>query len=234
MLEPGTLTTPAAAFTAGLVTSLHCALMCGPLACLLGPARGERVSAQSVSTVYHLARLAGYAVLGGIAGAIGSVPLAQLNASATRFLPWALVIFFVAVAGRVDRFLPRPSWLTRWQFRLHSAARSRSRRTAAAVIGGLTPLLPCGPLYLVVTLAAFSGTALRGVEFMLAFGLGTVPLLWLAQANFGWLRARLSARGVMHLRTIVALAAALVLAWRLRGTLGFAVPDAGHLFCHFP
>lgn len=45
-MEFAAVNSPAAAFVAGLVTSLHCAGMCGPLACGLMPVRGDRADAQ--------------------------------------------------------------------------------------------------------------------------------------------------------------------------------------------
>jgi len=66
---------------------------------------------------------------------------------------------------------------------------------------------------------------------MIAFGLGTVPLLWLAQTQFQGLRAKLSPLGLARTRTVLALTAAAVVAWRLRATLGFAGPDAAALLC---
>jgi sulfite exporter TauE/SafE len=102
---------------------------------------------------------------------------------------------------------------------------------AAAAVGLATPLLPCGPLYLLVTLALLSGSALRGLEFMLAFGLGTVPLLWLAQSQFYWVRQKLSPLWLDRTRAALALATALVIGWRLRATLGFAGPDPAALLC---
>jgi hypothetical protein len=43
-MEIAAVNSPAAAFVAGLVTSLHCAGMCGPLACALMPVRGTRAT----------------------------------------------------------------------------------------------------------------------------------------------------------------------------------------------
>jgi sulfite exporter TauE/SafE len=233
-MELAAVHSPAAALVAGLVTSLHCAAMCGPLGCMLVPARGDRADPQTVATVYHLARLSGYAALGALAGGLGRVPLALLSGGALRWLPWALVAFFVLRVLRLDQRLPRFAILTRWRWRLHGAGRGRSRLTVAALIGVTTPLLPCGPLYFLVALAALAGSALRGTEFMLAFGLGTLPLLWLAQTNFGWLQTRFSPRTVARVQRALALTTALVLAWRLRGTLGFAGPDAASFLCTLP
>lgn len=230
-MELAAVNSPAAAFVAGLVTSLHCAGMCGPLACSLMPMRGDRADAQVVSTAYHVSRLAGYATLGALAGGIGRAPLLWLSDSALRWLPWVLVIFFVAVALRWDRYVPKPIALTRFSWKLQGGMRGGSRVQAAAAAGFATPLLPCGPLYFVASLALLSGSAVRGVEFMLAFGLGTVPLLWLAQSQFHWVRQKVSPLWVGRVRVMLALTTAAVIGWRLRATLGFNGPDPLNFVC---
>ena len=230
-MELAAVNSPAAAFIAGLVTSLHCAGMCGPLACSLMPVRGDRGDPQTVSTVDHVARLTGYAVLGALAGGLGRAPLTWVSQSALRWLPWVLVIFFVALALRWDRHLPKFAVLGRLTLKLQSWLRGRSRVEAAAALGFATPLLPCGPLYFLVALALISGSALRGVEFMLAFGLGTVPLLWLAQTQFHWVRQRISPLGLGRMRMALALTTAAVIGWRLRATLGLPGPDPASFIC---
>jgi sulfite exporter TauE/SafE len=230
-MELAAVNSPATALIAGLVTSLHCAGMCGPLACTLMPVRDPKTDPNTVSTVYHLTRLTSYALLGGIAGGLGRMPLTWISNSALRWLPWVMVIFFVGLALRWDRWLPRPAVLSRITLNLSSWLRGRSRVSAAAVVGFATPLLPCGPLYFILGLALLSGSAVRGVEFMLAFGLGTVPLLWLVQSQSAWLRSRLSPTGLNRFRLLLALATALVITWRLRATFGFAGPDPASLIC---
>jgi sulfite exporter TauE/SafE len=230
-MELAAINSPAAALVAGLVTSLHCAGMCGPLACTLMPVRGDRADAQTVTTVYHLSRLFAYALLGALAGGLGAAPLTWISYNALRWLPWVFVIFFVALALRWDRWLPKLFALTRLTWKLSAWLRGRSRVEAAAAMGLATPLLPCGPLYFLVALALLSGSALRGVEFMLAFGLGTVPLLWLAQTQFHWVRQKLSPLWLERTRVTFALTTAVVIGWRLRATLGFAGPDPASLVC---
>src|SRR3954469_4176033 len=102
-MELAAVNSPAAAFIAGLVTSLHCAGMCGPLACALMPAARDNADPQLVASTYHLTRLAGYAVLGALAGGVGRLPLTLLGDSVLRWLPWLLVLFFLAVAFRFDQ-----------------------------------------------------------------------------------------------------------------------------------
>ncbi len=230
-MEFAAINSPGAAFVAGLVTSLHCAGMCGPLACSLMPVRGDRSDAQTVSTAYHLTRLTSYALLGALAGGVGRMPLTWISQSALRWLPWVTVLFFIALALRWDRFVPKLPFLGKYTFRLQLWLRGRPRTEAAAVLGLATPLLPCGPLYFLVALAALSGSALRGVEFMLAFGVGTVPLLWLAQSQFQWVRTKLSPLWLARTRMTLALTTAAVVGWRLRATLGFPGPDPSTFIC---
>lgn len=230
-MEFAAINSAAAAFVAGLITSLHCAGMCGPLACTLMPVKGDRGDAFTISSVYHLTRLTSYAILGGLAGGLGRLPLLSLNTSMLRWLPWMLVLFFVGLALRWDRHLPRPAFLSRWLLRINPWLRSRSKLQSAAALGLATPLLPCGPLYFLIGLALLSGSALRGVEFMLAFGLGTVPLLWLAQSQFHWVRNKLTPLWLNRTRVALALTTAVVIGWRLRSTLGFAGPAPDSFIC---
>jgi len=234
LTELAAVSSPAGAFVAGLITSLHCAGMCGPLACTLMPVKGDRTDAHLVSTVYHGTRLLSYCTLGAVAGGLGQMPLQWLqNNAILRWLPWIGVLFFVAIALRWDRYLPRPLFLSRLLIRLNPHLRSASKLKSAAALGLATPLLPCGPLYFLLALALFAGSALRGIEFMLAFGLGTVPLLWLAQAQFQWIRHRLSPLWFGRLRVGLALSSALIIGWRLRSTLGFDGPEVNSLICFF-
>lgn len=230
-MEYVSITGPGTALVAGLVTSLHCAGMCGPLACAIMPAQADDADPHTVSTVYHLCRLAGYSGLGALAGGLGRWPLTWLGSDILRWLPWLLVIFFIAVAVRFDQRLPRVPLLGRAYGVVAAHLRGRSRVRSAALLGLATPLLPCGPLYFLVSLAFLAGSAARGAETLLAFGLGTIPLLWLAQTNYHLIRVRLGPVWLARLQTFLALAVAAVLVWRLRGTLGFDGPGLDNFVC---
>ena len=75
-------------------------------------------------------------------------------------------MFFIGLAFRWDRFLRKPAFLGGLTLRLSQWTARRPRAQAAAAVGFATPLLPCGPLYFVVSLALLSGSALRGVEYI--------------------------------------------------------------------
>jgi len=218
------------ALIAGLITSVHCVAMCGPLSCAFAPTRAEDASPQLVLTCYHLAKLSAYALVGTLAGAFGSVVIRSVESSWLNYLPWILVVFFLVVAFRLDRFVPKPVWLGH-VYQKATARFARLRKPAAAALIGLaSPLLPCGPLYMIFGLALFSGSALKGAEFAIGFGLGTLPLLWLAQSQFMRVRLKVTPATLVKVQRGVAFVAALVVAWRLRTTLG--IEGAEDWVCH--
>lgn len=211
--------TTVAALIAGLATSLHCAGMCGPIACGLGTlatSEGQRLTAASL---YHGSRLLSYGIIGGICGAIGQQPLKWYFNSPGVILPWVMVAVLLIMAMGWDKRVPRPAILKRFTARARFKSGKLSAYGAAATMGWLTPFLPCGPLYLVFGAALLAGSAAKGAEFTLAFGIGTVPLLWVAQHQFLRLRAQLSPLAMNRLRRGLAFVTALMLAWRLHGTV---------------
>jgi uncharacterized protein len=230
-MELARIGTPEAAFVAGLVTSLHCAGMCGPLACSVIPVRRDQGDPMVAAVAYHGARLGIYTLLGVLAGGLGALPLSWVSTSALRWLPWLAVVFFIGLAFRWDRYAPRVPLLGRLYLGVSGRLRGKPAPVTAAALGLATPLLPCGPLYFLVALAFLTGSSLRGAEFMLAFGLGTVPLLWITQTQFGRLQRRVAPATLESIRKALALAAAAVVAWRLRGTLGLGGADPSSLVC---
>ena len=81
-------TTPLAAFVAGLSTSLHCSLMCGPLACAV----------QARPLTYHASRLVSYTLAGALCGGLGAMVAGFLRGDLARFTPWALALVLVFMA----------------------------------------------------------------------------------------------------------------------------------------
>jgi hypothetical protein len=73
--------------------------------------------------------------------------------------------------------------------------------------------------------ALLSGSPAKGAEFTLAFGLGTVPLLWIAQHQFHKLRARIKPLTMQRMQRGLAFVAALMIAWRLHDTIPFLKPE---------
>jgi len=215
-MNPGAMT-PLAAFVAGLVTSAHCAGMCGPLTCA---AFGRSRSAWTPLT-YHLARLVSYSVAGGALALAGQHAAALLSSTPARLLPWAFAAIFLAFAFRLEKWVPQPKGLPRLLFRFRLATMRPG--SVAAVLGFATPLLPCGPLYLILGVSLLAGTFLSGALLMASFAMGTIPLLLLLQTQFA--RLPFSAIGIQRTRQCLAFISAVLLIWRaVAGGGGLAVP----------
>jgi len=224
--------TSAAAFLAGLVTSLHCIGMCGPLSCswaLGGSGKTSSTQFMFNTGLYHGSRLLSYGLVGAIAGFIGIMPLRWFQSGSGAVLPWLLVIAFALVGLGLESWFPKPAFLSIPIARLRLAIMKLSGSLRASLLGLATPLLPCGPLYVMFALAMANGSALRGAEFTVAFGLGTLPLLFLAQTQLHWLGGRVSPVTLRRLQRGLALMAAVIMAWRLRGPLmGDETPNCCH------
>ena len=131
MIDTSVITGPWPAFIAGLVTSLHCAGMCGPLACYLAPSPGSRSSFTTVTSLYQAGRLVSYTLIGALSGGLGMVALGWVDIyqhSLSRFLPWILVVFFLLVALRADKYFPKPAFLTALLGKLQLAGSRSNRR----------------------------------------------------------------------------------------------------------
>lgn len=220
--------TTTAAFVAGLVTSLHCLGMCGPLACSWAVAKGSDFAFMRDTALYHSTRIIAYTLIGGLAGALGVAPLAMFKHGGWAVLPWLLVLAFLLVGLGADAWMPKPMALSKLTTRLRFKAMSMGSMARAAVIGFATPLLPCGPLYMMFTLAMANGSAARGAEFSAAFGFGTLPLLALGQTQLRRIGIQLSPVAMRRVQRGLALLAAIVMAYRLRGTLTGEEPSCCH------
>lgn len=231
MIEPSQVTSIGTAFVAGLITSLHCVGMCGPMACVFLPRPGSGGSVFGTTTVYHLTRVAGYGIIGAILGWFGQTAIDRFSTSLWHYMPWLTVLFFLLVAFRVDHWLPRPRWITRTVMNGVNRLRDLPAMATASVLGAATPFLPCGPLYLVFGLAMVSGSAVRGAEFLVAFGLGTLPLLFIVHSQYGRLRLRWSPLTLSRVQRSMALAMAVLVVWRLSGPTGVVGPEATCPLC---
>lgn len=212
MITPAEITGPVAALAAGVITSLHCVGMCGPLACA-ACLRGGGQGSGAATLVYHGARAVSYALVGVAAGLIGRRLSDALLGGATGWMAWLFVIFFLAVVVGLDKRIrvPMPKGTMAW---LGATSARCGVNGRAGVLGFFTPLLPCAPLYLVVVAAALSGSAWSGAVIMAAFALGTVPLLLALQSQFFRLSARWSPSTMDLVRRGLALAGVIVLVSR--------------------
>ena len=165
-----------AAFLLGLMTSPHCLGMCGGI--LLGNCAQNRSPALA-SLAYNVGRILSYTAIGGIFGALGTVIAYNMSVKSMVFTMVGLVLVLIGLnlwgllPGVASLFPSQPSFC---QLPTKTQKRFAGR---PLVIGLLTGLMPCGSLYAMWLHAVSGGSAAYGAESMLAFALGTAPLLFL-------------------------------------------------------
>lgn len=176
--------------TLGLVTSIHCVSMCGPMVvsyAVKGEEGGPWFRKLIPNLAYQGAKIVSYVIVGLALGAIGSA----FNIDGAR--PYIMLVAggFMIVMGLgmtgkfpwAARLSPRPP-----KFLMKALSATRRRANADAemgesslatpiVFGLLTGLMPCAPLMAAQLAAAGTGSVLGGGLAMLAFGLGTAPLM---------------------------------------------------------
>lgn len=156
--------------------SAHCAGMCGPLALALPHWGRSQASFVSGRVLYNLGRIITYGFIGGILGILGQgVNLIGLQRWVSLGLGAAILLGLI-VAPRFVRYTPIVRGVDWLKARLGILIQRRGA-TAMFGIGLLNGLLPCGLVYVAAAAAVTTGSPLAGMEYMLAFGLGTVPML---------------------------------------------------------
>jgi len=170
-----------------LVGSLHCAGMCGPIVAFYsgGDTTGG-TGRWRVHVAYHLGRGVAYAGLGAAAGAIGAaVDLAGAAAGVGRLavvlagivmILWGIALLFAAGGWNVPH-LGLPEGLQGRTVEILRRLREKPPIARALLIGLATALMPCGWLYGFAVMAAGTGEVLVGALVMVAFWIGTVPVL---------------------------------------------------------
>jgi sulfite exporter TauE/SafE len=174
--------TPATSFVIGLVASVSsCLAVVGGLVLSLSAKLSQdSVSDKRTFTLFHLGRLIGFGVLGGVLGAIGSAISVNYMVSALLGLLASLVMVLLGLSlvGVINkRAVSLPAGLFRYFRRIeHGVA-------GPLALGLATFFLPCGFTQSMQISALSSGSFSGGLIIMLSFALGTLPML--AILSFG-------------------------------------------------
>lgn len=214
-----------AALLLGLAASGHCLLMCGGISAALGLATARGGKGQPLSRLlvgYQLGRVASYTlaglVLGGVfAGLLGALDSDNLRRALRALAALALLVGALVAFGRLrelgsgvgQRLWSRVAPLGR---RLLPVA-SFPRAFAFGMVWGF---MPCGFVYTVLLIATMQADAARSALTMAAFGLGTLPAMFLtalgAHQVAGW-SARPAARRLAGAALVLSAALTLVAPW---------------------
>lgn len=175
------------AFLLGLVGSLHCAAMCGPLVVAVSSARGTGLSFATSRLVYNSGRIAIYCAIGLLFGAVGKTFVLAGFQRWLSLAAGAAILLGLLLSTRFALKTPFAKGIMKLKSLF---GRLLQRRTLASqfLLGTLNGLLPCGLVYIAAAGAATTLSPLGGALHMAAFGAGTLPMMLGLGAASGRLR----------------------------------------------
>ena len=171
------------AFILGLLGGGHCLGMCGGLmgALTLAIPAEQRARRVRLLVMYNLGRVLSYAAIGLLVGLLGWAVASSPGATGMRVAAALLLIVMGLYLAGWWSGLTRIERLGRGLWRCIQPVAHRllpvSTMPRALLLGALWGWLPCGLVYSSLLWAASQGDALHSALLMLAFGLGTWPVL---------------------------------------------------------
>ena len=221
-MGPGMLLDIIASLSIGFLGSLHCLGMCGPLILAYSlqfgrvqtpastPGALRFQSGVSHHLAFHLGRLTTYGFLGAVAGLLfhlANLETLFYNVRSGLTLVGGALMILMGLA--LMRILPLPGMAafsfngSRMQALLGRLLNSQGR-SSRMLMGMAVGFLPCGLSWAMIIKAATTQNPMAGFLIMAAFGLGTVPALFLPgiSASLLSLRSRLMGERLAALSVI--------------------------------
>lgn len=191
--------------------------MCGPIAMALHKGGGSPLRLLSERLLYNLGRTATYTLLGLAAGGLGQalVWVVGYQVYLTALLGVGMLLMGLFSANP-DRWLLRFPALGGLFTGVRKALGSWMRKAGLHTfftIGLLNGFLPCGLVYVALGNAIAMGSFAEGARYMLAFGLGTLPLMFAAAVAGEYIQLRWR-DAVRKLYPVVFALMGLLLCWR--------------------
>lgn len=168
-------------FMIGILGSLHCVGMCGPLAMALPISQKKGINKIFGAILYNLGRAITYATMGLVLGFLG------VGAKIYGLQQWTSIVLgiIMILSVALSSVFSMKAWVQKLSFKNAGfIQRGISKRlkdakpTTLFIIGILNGLLPCGLVYIAISGALVSPSLTNSVLFMFLFGLGTLPMMF--------------------------------------------------------
>lgn len=158
----------------GLISTLHCAGMCGPLAMMI-PAK-VKGNKSLFAVMYQLGRIGVYMFVGLLVFAIGiSFSLFRMQQGLSVVLGSFMVVFalFSLLKIQTPQLVDKPYKKIIASFSYYL---SKGSASSAFMMGALNGLLPCGAIYIAALYCASLHSTSEVMAYMALFGIGTLPV----------------------------------------------------------
>jgi len=166
----------------GLIGSMHCAGMCGPIAISLPYRVGMQTKEETFFKilVYNLGRIITYAFFGLLFGVVGksffTMGIQKWVLIALAILLIIVAIFSIDVESKALKIPFINKFNTKIKTTLSKALKNATIKSFL-YIGILNGFLPCGLVYMAIVAALATGGVINSVLYMILFGLGTMPMM---------------------------------------------------------
>ncbi|TRW27287.1 sulfite exporter TauE/SafE family protein [Flavobacterium zepuense] len=164
----------------GLISSLHCMGMCGPIAMMLPVSHNNPTKKAAQILLYHLGRMTAYGSLGLLFGLLGRgfylAGLQQQVSIITGVLMITIVMLPEKILSKYNFSKPVYKIISKIKAGLGSQFKKRTNK-ALFITGLLNGFLPCGLVYAALFGAIAMQSVPLGVLYMLLYGAGTIPLM---------------------------------------------------------
>lgn len=168
------------AFIVGLLGSLHCVGMCGPIALAMPFQTQNRWQTTGNILLYNSGRILTYSLLGTLIGFLGqTIALAGLQiyfSLGLGVLMLVVAVFSINIESHMQR-IPLLFRLNTWVKERMAVLLRKEKLKTLFSLGMLNGLLPCGLVYLAIVGAVATANVWQGALYMALFGAGTIPLL---------------------------------------------------------
>jgi len=188
-------------FLIGLFSSVHCLAMCGGLCALFCRSKPTK----RTILLINFGRISSYSLLGLVfAGLIQGfalrIPVAEIGFWLRSLLGLVLIFLGIKVLFNKSKLPNYFSSHFLWQRAKTKLQQINQKNTLISHFskGLLWGMIPCGLLYGVLIAAATTGNYIQGALFMFAFGLGTLPSMFIAAGVVQWGQDKLQAKSIRY------------------------------------
>lgn len=169
-------------FMIGLIGSLHCIGMCGPIVLALPYNSPSVLSLIWGRTVYNIGRVLTYSLMGAFAGLFANkFLLAGFQSYASIILGVVIIIYLIlpnkVKASFANNFAYKT--ISGWLRYFYTNFQTNDTFGYYFIFGLVNGLLPCGLVYVALIGSFTAGNFVHGFINMFAFGLGTFPVMFL-------------------------------------------------------
>lgn len=169
----------AAALTIGLLGSMHCIGMCGPLVLAVPSSAASRIRFLTERIIYNIGRTITYGIMGGVLGMVGKSVMVNVQQDTSVIIGVLLLITVgipLALRSRLAQFSPLKI-VHRFVTEKFSILMQKRGMAALFLMGLMNGLLPCGLVYTALIGATAVADIWKSSLFMMVFGIGTIPAL---------------------------------------------------------